>query len=139
MNTAATLAAAIFGAAVGSFLNVCIYRLPLGKSVVWPGSACARCGECQVWCPVYAQDRRERITARGKLDSLRRLVEDALPEDEQNDFLEGLYECSACGQCHVVCPARINTPEMWEQARLSLVNAGIPQPEAAGVPALSAK
>ena len=49
MNTAATLAAAIFGAAVGSFLNVCIYRLPLGKSVVWPGSACARCGRSLSW------------------------------------------------------------------------------------------
>jgi len=78
---------------------------------------------------VFAQDRRERITARGKLDSLRRLVNDALPEDELKVFLEGLYECSACGQCHFVCPVRINTPDLWEQARLSLVNAGILQPE----------
>ena len=35
--------AAAFGAVVGSFLNVCIYRLPLGKSVVWPPSACTKC------------------------------------------------------------------------------------------------
>ena len=49
MNAAATLAAAIFGAIVGSFLNVCIYRLPLGRSVVWPGSACARCGRSLSW------------------------------------------------------------------------------------------
>ncbi|PLX18362.1 MAG: prepilin peptidase [Candidatus Muiribacterium halophilum] len=34
----------IFGLLVGSFLNVCIYRMPLGKSVVFPGSACMRCG-----------------------------------------------------------------------------------------------
>jgi len=92
-------------------------------------NACARCGECQVWCPVYAQDRRECITARGKLASLRRLVDNTLPENERKEFIEGLYECSACGQCHVVCPVRINTPVMWEQARLSLACAGIPQPE----------
>jgi leader peptidase (prepilin peptidase)/N-methyltransferase len=33
----------IFGAAVGSFLNVCIFRLPKGESIVFPPSHCTRC------------------------------------------------------------------------------------------------
>jgi leader peptidase (prepilin peptidase)/N-methyltransferase len=33
----------IFGAIVGSFLNVCIYRLPKEESIVWPGSHCIHC------------------------------------------------------------------------------------------------
>jgi leader peptidase (prepilin peptidase)/N-methyltransferase len=34
----------IVGALVGSFLNVCIYRLPRGESLIWPGSRCPSCG-----------------------------------------------------------------------------------------------
>ena len=33
----------IFGACVGSFLNVCIHRIPLGESILFPGSHCPKC------------------------------------------------------------------------------------------------
>ena len=33
----------IFGSIIGSFLNVCIYRLPKGRSVIFPGSHCPNC------------------------------------------------------------------------------------------------
>jgi leader peptidase (prepilin peptidase)/N-methyltransferase len=33
----------IFGLAIGSFLNVVIYRVPIGKSIVSPPSACPNC------------------------------------------------------------------------------------------------
>ncbi len=37
------------GACIGSFLNVCIYRMPAQKSVVSPGSACPSCGHQLSW------------------------------------------------------------------------------------------
>ena len=63
----------IFGAAlglvVGSFLNVCIHRLPLGESVVWPSSRCPHC--------------RATLAARDNIPVLRYLI------------LRG--RCRACG------------------------------------------
>jgi len=41
--------AALFGLVVGSFLNVCIYRLPLDQSIVWPASHCTTCGRALAW------------------------------------------------------------------------------------------
>jgi leader peptidase (prepilin peptidase)/N-methyltransferase len=41
--------AAVLGAAVGSFLNVCIARLPAGESVVRPRSRCASCSAEIAW------------------------------------------------------------------------------------------
>jgi leader peptidase (prepilin peptidase) / N-methyltransferase len=35
----------LFGAVIGSFLNVVAHRVPLGESLVTPGSRCPACGE----------------------------------------------------------------------------------------------
>ena len=48
---AAVALIALLGAAVGSFLNVVIHRLPQGESLVRPGSRCPACGS-----PVAAYD-----------------------------------------------------------------------------------
>ena len=42
-------AAAAFGAALGSFLNVVISRVPSGESVIRPPSRCPGCGRQLAW------------------------------------------------------------------------------------------
>lgn len=52
-----TVVAAVFGAVIGSFLNVCIHRLPRGESIVHPPSRCPQCGRRLRWyenIPVFS-------------------------------------------------------------------------------------
>lgn len=47
----------IFGLLFGSFLNVCIYRIPIGKSIVFPPSSCTKCNHQIRWyenIPVFS-------------------------------------------------------------------------------------
>ncbi len=46
---AVVVAVALFGLAIGSFLNVVIARLPERRSLWWPGSACPGCGALLAW------------------------------------------------------------------------------------------
>ena len=39
----------IFGLVIGSFLNVCIYRMPRSESLVFPGSRCVSCKKPVLW------------------------------------------------------------------------------------------
>lgn len=56
-STLAAVVGALFGAVIGSFLNVCIVRLPAELSVVTPPSRCPKCGNPVEWrdnIPVFS-------------------------------------------------------------------------------------
>jgi leader peptidase (prepilin peptidase)/N-methyltransferase len=82
----------LFGLVVGSFLNVCIYRIPLRKSIIWPGSGCPQCG-----APIKARDNIPIISwliLRGKCRSCKTSISIQYPFVE---LLAGLaFFASAC-------------------------------------------
>ncbi len=127
----------------------------LGSRGLMALDACMHCGECKVWCPVVAEDPREQLTPRSKAKALTRIIDDQYgilgdqgpvagllgpkvkdklrailrysppSASEIETFKESLFECSTCGQCAVVCPAGIDTVELWETSRRAMVDAGL--------------
>ncbi|MCK5162481.1 MAG: (Fe-S)-binding protein [Desulfobacula sp.] len=112
--------------------------------------ACTRCGECLTWCPVYDQDAKEDLIPRRKIIDFLRLARSQngflagimnservgktlkkiigkicgykeVTKDQVDEFIFNLYECSTCGQCEVVCPAHIDTVNLWEELRRLIV------------------
>lgn len=79
----------IFGAMVGSFLNVCIFRLPKEESIVWPGSHCPQCNK-----PIKFYDNIPLISyllLRGKCRNCKK------PISFQYPLVEGITAlCSLC-------------------------------------------
>ncbi|MCT8976311.1 prepilin peptidase [Clostridium sp. CX1] len=49
MNTLIRIFIMIFGFIIGSFLNVCIYRIPKGQSIAYPPSHCTNCDREIKW------------------------------------------------------------------------------------------
>lgn len=43
----------LYGIIIGSFLNVCIYRIPKGESIVTVGSHCMKCGHRLRWTDLF--------------------------------------------------------------------------------------
>lgn len=77
----------VFGALVGSFLNVCIHRIPSGQSVVFPASRCPRCDQ-----PIAPYDNIplfSYILLRGRCRSCRARISPRYP------FVEVLSGCAA--------------------------------------------
>ncbi len=95
---------AAFGLVIGSFLNVCIYRLPRHESVVFPGSHCPKCGK-----PVRARDNipvLSYLVLRGKCRSCRQPISLQYPLVE---LLAGVCFFSCATVWGLTPPAFVNS------------------------------
>lgn len=58
------------------------------------------------------------------IDRVFRFTKLTMTRSEFKHFIKDLYACSTCRQCFIVCPAHIDTVELWEELRKSLMGTG---------------
>ncbi len=87
--------------------------------------ACTHCGTCSLRCsssPAFDALGNDCILPSEKLQSIRKLAaRKALSPSERQALREGVYICTNCDRCTVVCPSGINLRDLWINVREGLI------------------
>lgn len=76
---------------------------------------CMRCGFCIATCPSRINYLLESYSPRGRISILNGLVHGEL---DLNDLITDILQtCTLCGLCSVICPAGLDTVDIFEKAR----------------------
>ena len=94
--------------------------------------ACTHCGRCTMRCSAAAASDalgNPYILPSEKMTFLKKLAsgKDLSPE-EFRAIREGVYVCTNCDRCTVVCPSGIRLKELWVDVREALIQRGYPEP-----------
>jgi heterodisulfide reductase subunit C len=93
--------------------------------------ACTHCGMCTSRCSVaiaFEGIPNINILPSEKLASIKAMASGRpLEEREIRDLQEGVYLCTNCYRCTVVCPVGIDLQNLWIKVRGLLLQRGIPE------------
>ena len=93
--------------------------------------ACTHCGTCTVRCSVGAaleEIPNINILPSEKIASIKALASGRkLTSQELKAIQEGVYLCTNCYRCTVVCPVGINLQDLWFTVREALLQRGMPE------------
>jgi len=94
--------------------------------------ACTHCGTCSLYCSAmmaYDAVGNELILPSEKMVYLKQWTrgKDISPE-ALKAIREGVYLCTNCDRCTVVCPSGIRLKELWVSVREDLIRMGDPEP-----------
>ena len=93
--------------------------------------ACTHCGTCSLRCSAATSFdvlSNEYILPAEKMTFLKALAKGKdLSDDKLHAIQEGVYLCTNCDRCTVVCPSGINLKELWFNVREDLLQRGLPE------------
>ncbi|MDF2376011.1 MAG: (Fe-S)-binding protein [Verrucomicrobiales bacterium] len=84
---------------------------------------CMHCGMCLPSCPTYLETKKERNSPRGRIALMRSIADGELKVTKE--FGEEMYYCLGCLACTTACPAGVNYPELFENARAEVEHQGV--------------
>ncbi len=96
------------------------YLADLDYSVV---QQCMHCGMCLPSCPTYLETKQERNSPRGRIALMRSIADGELEVTPQ--FGEEMYYCLGCLACTTACPAGVDYPVLFENARAEVEEADV--------------
>lgn len=96
------------------------YLSDLDYSVV---QQCMHCGMCLPSCPTYLETGKERNSPRGRIALMRSIADGDL--EVTKEFGEEMYYCLGCLACTTSCPAGVDYPELFENARAEVEYQGV--------------
>jgi heterodisulfide reductase subunit C len=93
--------------------------------------ACTHCGTCSLRCSASTSFDvlgNEYILPSEKMTFLKALARGKhLSDDKLHAIQEGVYLCTNCDRCTVVCPSGINLKELWFNVREDLLQREMPE------------
>ncbi|MCB1093254.1 MAG: (Fe-S)-binding protein, partial [Verrucomicrobiae bacterium] len=81
------------------------------------------CGMCLPTCPTYLETKQERNSPRGRISLMRAIADGEL--EVTREFGEEMYYCLGCLACTTACPAGVNYPVLFENARAEIEASGV--------------
>lgn len=94
--------------------------------------ACTHCSTCSRHCSVatgFDRIGNSNILPSEKIQVLKQIAAGKPLDDKQlNAILEGIYLCTNCDRCTLVCPSGICLKDLWFSVRESLIQKHLPVP-----------
>ncbi len=94
--------------------------------------ACTHCGTCSFRCSAAVAFKtlgNTNILPSERMISIKALTGgNKLTETDMRAVQEGIYLCTNCDRCTVVCPVGINLRELWFNVREIILQKGYPEP-----------